>query len=163
MDMPDWQLIWGQYGPTGFFLLSGAILCLLFWRRWRQRQKKIALMGGEFGSISLSMDALREILANICEEVVERPRSKITVHGKKNDLRLRIRLRVPVGENVQEMAHRIQRLAAEKLRGQLGLEQPCSIDILIGSFRSGKKRWGCGKILEASETRSQEAISSEKN
>jgi hypothetical protein len=146
MEMSEWQAIWESHGRVGIFFLVGMGILLFLWCRWRRRRQKIDLMGGEFGSISISMGALREVLSTVCEEVVERPRSKISIRMGKNNLRLRIRLRAPVGENVQEMARKIQRLAAAKLHSQFGLEQPCSIDVLIGGFRTGKGGRGCGEI-----------------
>jgi hypothetical protein len=117
----------------GFFVIWRSIYC---WRR------KILIAGGEWGTISVSVRAIRGTIRGICDTFSPAGHPCIRIREKKSVLSVIIHLRAPFGCNVPELSQKIQESVANNLREQFGFSSIGPIDVVIGHLRTCRQ-WDC--------------------
>lgn len=115
----------------GLFVLWRSICC------WR---KKILIAGGEWGTVSVSVRAIRGTIRGICDTLSPAGHPCIRIREKKSILSVSIYLRAPFGCNVPALSLKIQESVADNLREQFGFSAIGPIDVVIGHFRPCRPR-----------------------
>jgi uncharacterized alkaline shock family protein YloU len=111
---------------VGLFVLWRSICC------WR---KKILIAGGELGTVSVSVRAIRGTVRGICDIFSPAGHPCVRIREKNSILSIIIHLRAPFGCNVPELSQKIQESVANNLREQFGFPSVGPIDVTIGHFR----------------------------
>lgn len=119
----------------------GLLLALLIGVRLsRSVGRQIPIGSSDFGTIAASLSAIQEVMRGTCESIVPKCHPSIRVRLRRGNVRIRIRLKAPAGENVQALSQQIQQRAAENLHEQFGFETVGSIDVIVTGFRSSREQ-----------------------
>jgi uncharacterized alkaline shock family protein YloU len=118
-------------GILGIVLILGGI----FYRMCKCARRKIFVVSGEWGTVSVSMRAIRGAIRGICDSISPSGSPRIRIREKKSTVSICIRLRAPFGSNVLGLSQKIQESVAHSLREQFGFSEITSIDVVIEQFR----------------------------
>jgi hypothetical protein len=114
---------------------AAAVGLFVLWRSVRCWRRKILIAGGELGTVSVSVRAIRGTIRGICDIFSPAGRPCVRVREKNSVLSITIPLRAPFGCNVPELSQKIQESVAHNLREQFGFSTIGPIDVIIGHFR----------------------------
>lgn len=130
------------HGPFIWVGLGLVIAILIAVRFVRSMGRQIPIGSSDYGTIAASLSAIQEVMRRTCESIVPRSHPAIRVRLRRGNVRIRIRLKAPAGENVQSLSQQIQQRAAENLQEQFGFETVGGIDVIVTGFRSGRDQKG---------------------
>ncbi|MDR0727595.1 MAG: hypothetical protein LBF26_01725 [Puniceicoccales bacterium] len=115
-------------------LATAAVGSFVLWRFIRCWRRKILIADGEWGTVSVSVRAIRGTIRGICDTFSPAGHPCIRIREKKSVLSIAIHLQAPFGCNVPELSRQIQEAIASNLREQFGFSAVGPIDVVISHF-----------------------------
>lgn len=119
------------YGAVAGVALVLLVLALL---KIRAHPKAFEAFAGEFGTVRVSADALRELIQRYCEEMPEIGRARALIKVKNGELRILIRLRIRSDTRLVGVSGYLQEQIGGIIRKNLGLENIGPVDVMVAGI-----------------------------
>jgi len=122
------------YLPVVVFAFCTAFFLVLLWSMLRRPGNRVTAFEDGNGKVTISRQALEDIIARSCEQFDEIVRAKVSVFPRNEKFHTEIQLRLKQSARVRDFSKQLRSRIAEILTDNLGMQDAGAMEFIVSGI-----------------------------